>query len=178
MTEQADETIVVLGAVVKTVGLKGEMKLLPGPDFWPEALRADTLVLESPDGVKTPAEIEGLRPKKNVWILKMAGVDSIDEAQRHVGDTLAVDTAGLDEADMPGELKPFQATGLSVRLADGTAVGRVTGILPGPTQDCLVVEGEGGRFLLPIVDEFVRRIDLEEGVVEIDPPEGLMEIGW
>ena len=178
MTEHAGETVVVIGAVVKTVGLKGEMKLLPGPDFWPGALRAAELELVSPDGARMPAAIEKSRPKKNVWILKIAGVDSIDEAGRHVGDTLAVDTAGLDEDDMPRGLMPFQAEGLAVRLSDGTAVGRVTGILPGPTQDCLVVEGEDGRFLLPIVDEFIRRVDLEEGVVEIDPPEGLMEIVW
>lgn len=178
MTDKKNGTLVILGTVVKTVGLRGEMKLLPGPDFWQDVLGSDGLLLVSPEGRDSSVTIERRRAKKNVWILKLAGIDSIDEAERHVGDELAVDTRMLEEAHRPRTLKPFQAIGLAVRFVSGAVAGRVIDILPGPAQDCLVVEGEAGRFLVPIVEEFVVRVDLDAGVVEIDPPEGLMEIGW
>ena len=163
---------------MKAVGLKGEVKFLPGPDFWPEILDVDGVLLVSPEGESREAAIERSRAKKTVWVLKLGGVDSIDEAENLIGSTLVVDVDALDENDLPRELRPFQAIGLAVRLIDGTPVGRVVDIVTGPAQDCLVVERETGRFLVPLVAEVVRRIDLGEGIVEIDPPEGLMEIGW
>jgi len=42
----------------------------------------------------------------------------------------------------------------------------------------LVVEKDGERYLVPNVPEVVCSIDLDRCVIEIDPPEGLLDLRW
>ena len=64
-----------------------------------------------------------------------------------------------------------------MRLVDGTPWGVVAEIdsVPGGLQDRLVIhDGEVER-MLPLVDQFVTNIDLDAGVVTVDPPADLPE---
>ena len=167
-----------LGTIVKAVGLKGEVKLLPGPDFWTQALNAETLVLFSGDDEKRSVHVDGYREKKRTYILKLSGLDTIDDAEAAVGGTLSVSMDGLDEAARPDRIMPFQLMGQKVKLVGGTVVGEVVDMLLGPAQDCLIVAGGDERFLVPYTPGVVVRIDIEEGEIEIDPPEGLLDFKW
>jgi 16S rRNA processing protein RimM len=65
--------------------------------------------------------------------------------------------------------------GCTVRRPDGSTWGTVAHVHSHEFQDMLVIhDGEIER-LLPLVDEFVTQIDLDERVVHVDPPEGLPE---
>ena len=64
--------------------------------------------------------------------------------------------------------------GCKVVLPDGTPWGTIAAVELGP-QDLLVIhDGEIER-LLPLVDQFVKNVDVAGGVVTVDPPEGLPE---
>lgn len=167
-----------LGSIVKTVGLKGEMKLLPGPDFWTGALDAGELDLVSRDRTQRRVRVERYRSKGNTYILKLSGVESIDEAQPLVGSRLDISDEAMSAADSPLQPLPFQVMEASVRLRDGTVVGSVVDMLIGPVQRCLIVDDGNHRIPIPVVPELVVSIDLEEGIVVIDPPEGLLELEW
>ena len=51
-------------------------------------------------------------------------------------------------------------------------------MLLGAAQNCLIIEREGERYLVPHVPDIVRRVSIEEGIIEIDPPEGLLDLRW
>jgi 16S rRNA processing protein RimM len=167
-----------LGSIVKTVGLKGEMKLLPGPDFWTGALDAGGLDLVSRDRRQRRVRVERYRAKGNTYILKLSGIESIEEAQPLVGGRLDIPEEMLSEAASPEQPLPFQVMEASVRLADGTEVGTVVDMLLGPVQRCLIVDDGERKFPVPVVPEVVVSIDLEKGIVVIDPPDGLLELEW
>jgi 16S rRNA processing protein RimM len=167
-----------LGSIVKTVGLKGEMKLLPGPDFWTGALDAGELDLVSRDRTQRRVRVERYRAKGNAFILKLSGVESIDEAQSLVGSRLDISDETMAGADSPRQPLPFQLMAASVRLRDGTKVGTVVDMLLGPVQRCLIVDDGRRRFPVPVVPEVVVSIDLEKEIVVIDPPEGLLDLEW
>ncbi|MBN2184265.1 MAG: 16S rRNA processing protein RimM [Candidatus Krumholzibacteriota bacterium] len=169
---------VYLGDIVNTVGLKGEVKLLPSRDFWAEVLDAGGLDLVSQAGIRRTVRIEKYREKRNVFVLKFFGIEDIDQAQSIVGNTLEVLLESLDGQLLPKELRLFQVAGAEVFQKDGTFAGKVVDILDGTQQDCLVVEKEGERYLVPIVPEVVCSIDLDRSVIEIDPPEGLLDLRW
>jgi 16S rRNA processing protein RimM len=170
--------VATLGSIVKVVGLKGELKLLPGPDFWPGALKAGQLDLISVDDERTNVHIEKFRSKGGTYILKFVEFDSIDDAERLVGSRLDVSTESVSESDAPSELKPFQVIGAEVRSIDGRSIGVVTDMLIGPAQNCLIVETSGHRVAVPVVDEVLVDKDLEKGVLVINPPEGLLDLQW
>ena len=65
--------------------------------------------------------------------------------------------------------------GCRVRTKDGRDVGTVVAI-QGPTErSILEIEGPEGPALVPLAAEFCR-VDRDARVVEIDPPEGLLEV--
>jgi len=167
-----------LGSIVKAVGLKGELKLLPGPDFWTGALALDGLDLVSGEDVHRRVQVERYRPKGNTYIIKFTGIESRDDAEPVIGSRLDVPTGSLSDAQLPEELKPFQVMGAEVRLASGETAGTVVDMLIGPAQMCLIVETEHGRRAVPVVPEVVLETDIENGVIVIDPPDGLLDIEW
>jgi 16S rRNA processing protein RimM len=77
----------------------------------------------------------------------------------------------LDEADV----LLADIIGCKVVLVDGTPWGEVAGIDTGPGQDRLVIHDAGVERLVPLVDAFVQKIDLDARVVTVDPPEGTPE---
>ncbi len=169
---------VFLGEIVNTVGLKGEVKLLPSRDFWMEALSVSPLELVSPEGIRRNVLVDKFRAKRHVFVLKLSGIGTINEAESIIGSVLEVSLGVVDDSVFPKELKPFQVEGVDVYLSEGTHVGKVVDMLIGPQQDCLIVEKDGERYIVPNVPEVVRVIDLEKGVIEIDPPEGLLDLRW
>ena len=107
MTETA-----VLGKIVKAVGRKGEVKLLPGPDFWIKALNARRLILHCGDDEQRGVHVDRFRAKGNSYILKLSGVEGIDEAETLVGCGLEIVTDELEESERPDEVMPFQVMGM------------------------------------------------------------------
>ncbi len=167
-----------IGAIVKAVGLKGEVKLLPGHDFWVGALDAGGLELVGDDGASRTVQVNSRRRKGNTFVLKISGIEDIDAANATVGSRLVVSLEDLDDTVRPDRLLPCQVIGLEVRLTDGTAVGRVADMLLGAAQDCFIVERDHETVLVPNVSDVVRRLDLDSGVIEIDPPDGLLDLRW
>jgi 16S rRNA processing protein RimM len=169
---------VILGAFVKAVGLKGEVKLLPGPDFWPKALDADEFDLISDGAVQRTVQIENIRTKGGTFILRLSGITNIDLAESVVGNELVISLDSLDKVLMPPELLPCQLVGLEVRLEDGSVKGEIADLLLGSDQKCFIVDNGSERFLVPDVPEVVKEIDIENGFMIVDPPEGLFDFEW
>ena len=83
------EPLVPLGEIVGTHGLKGWLKLNP---FNPAttALSSSTEVIVEKSGSQSVHELEAGSPHKHQWLIKLRDLNSIDEASRYVGATLAV----------------------------------------------------------------------------------------
>jgi len=169
---------VTLGKLVKAVGLKGEVKLLPGPDFWPEALEAEKLDLVSDGTIRRTVQIENVRAKGGTFILRLSGITNIELAESVVGNELVISLESLDKALMPPEPLPCQLMGLEVRLEDGSVKGEIADLLLGSDQKCFIVDNGSKRFLVPNVPEVVKEIDIENGFMIVDPPEGLFDFEW
>ncbi len=167
-----------LGSIVKTVGLKGELKLLPGPDFWTGALGAQSLDLVSSGDVRRAVTVERYRTKGRTYIIKFSEIRSIDEAEPVVGSRLDVSTSELDGSILPEDIRPFQVVDVEVRLRDGTVVGRVADVLVGPVQNCLIVDAGDRRIPVPAVPEVLVEVRVEDGYMVIDPPAGLLDLDW
>ncbi len=166
---------IAIGVVVGTRGLQGELKVLPLTPFPERFSSLPACWLERPgaeDRVLTPSAV---RVEGRKVFLRCREIQNRDEANRAVGGTLTVpeeDTVALPE----GMYFHYQVEGMRVEQ-EGRVLGRVVKVLEGPAYDLWEVQGEGGNFLLPAVREFVREVDLSAGVIRVDLPEGLAEVG-
>ncbi len=107
------------------------------------------------------------------WIVQLEGVATRNDAELLQGQKVEVerDALPLDEGDVLLD----DLIGCRVVLTDGRAWGTIASVELGSVQDVIVIhDGEIER-MLPLVDQFVTSIDIENGVVTIDPPEGIPE---
>jgi len=173
-SEAGGETRIVLGRVLRPVGIKGELKLLPSPDFWPEALASRRLRLAGAASER-PVSVIQTRPAGDCLVLRLAELGDREgaEAQRDAELVLAGE---LDVA-APETPRAWQLLGMQVALAaDGTALGSVVGLAPLPGQALLQVKGETKVYEIPFVPPILCGIDWAARRITIDPPAGLLEL--
>ncbi len=155
------------GEVVGTHGVKGEIELLPwadGPEF---LLGFDTLYLNG-----EPREVEASRIHKSLVLCKLRGVDSIEAAQALRGKVVTVDRTGLELAE--GTVFIADLLGLPV-FSEGKQIGALQDVLTLPGNDVYVVEGDGMRWMIPAVSEFLEKVDVDAGEIHVKLIEGMGE---
>jgi 16S rRNA processing protein RimM len=161
------DDMVAIGVVIKPQGRKGEVAVEPlsdRPERFP-SLRAAWL----PDGAggARRVAVESCWPHKGRFVLKLAGTDSIDQAELLRGQELRIGEDEL-EALPEGSYYHHQLRGLRVEVAGGADLGRVDEIMEtGAGAPVLVVRGARGETLIPLAQEFVQRVDLEHGVLVV-----------
>lgn len=150
------------GEIVTTHGVRGEMKVLPwadGPDFLCDFSRVRIAGREY--------KVESCRVQKSCNLLKIAGVNTMEEAQALRGKTVEV-----FRCDAPKELIfAAELIGISV-VCDGKEIGKVADVLDYPGNKVYVVRGEH-EYMIPAVKVFVLSTDLEKEVMEVRLIEGM-----
>lgn len=159
---------VSVGAIVAPHGIRGEVRLLAETDF-PERLEGRRVRL----GADGPwRRILAARPHRGgLWILRLEGVSDRDAAEALRGTELLVATDDLPPLP-EGEWYHHELVGLAVRTVDGRDLGRVAEILRTGANDVFVVRGALGEVLLPALRSVVKSVDLDLGVMTVDPLPG------
>lgn len=114
--------------------------------------------------------------------IKLAGVNSIEEASPFRGEELAVIAGSLPE-NPPGVYYHYEILGSDVVTIEGRKLGTLTEILETGSNDVFVVTPDGDatgwdsnnsdEVLIPVLDGVIVNVDRENGVMTIDPPDGL-----
>jgi 16S rRNA processing protein RimM len=107
-------------------------------------------------------------------LVSFTGITDRTAASELTGSWLSVDSSQLPDTGDPDEFRDHELIGLNVRTADGQPVGVVTDVLH-HGQDLLVVRRAEGECLVPFVRAIVPEVDVEAGLVVIDPPPGLLD---
>lgn len=117
--------------------------------------------------------VEGARAHRDRLLVKFVGVDTRTEAEALRG---ALFVAGEERRALEeDEFWVDDLVGREVRLPDGKPVGTVARVAPGPAHDHLVIDTPSGERLVPLVKEIVTGVALDEGIVTVDPPAGLLD---
>jgi 16S rRNA processing protein RimM len=169
MTFQAN--LVMVGLVVKPQGRRGEVLVHPLSDRPDRFASLERAVLTGPEGGTREVRVTSSWPHKGRHVLKLEGVDSIDDAECLRGWSLGI--AEEDLAPLPeGSYYHHQLKGLKVANGAGMEVGAVEDVIEtGAGAPVLVVGGDRGETLVPLATDFVKKIDLEQGRMVIEEPE-------
>ena len=158
-----------VGRVTRTHGLKGELKFYP--------FEQNDITVQSGQRIclgKMQLKIESVRGIKSPFILKLDGINGIEDTKSLVGQEVRV--ARKDFDPLPeGEFYRFEIEGLKVFDDTGKYYGVVEEIVETGSNDVYVVRGEGKEWLIPMIDSVVHTIDLEQGKLIFHCVEGLFE---
>ena len=150
-----------VGRVKKAHGLRGEVIVALITDRAERVAPGSLLVA----GERT-LEVEASRPHQKHFIVSFAGVVSREDAEALQGTTLQA-----EPLDDPDELWVHDLIGAPVEGASTVlTVGVIDAVQANPASDLLVLDNGA---LVPVLFVVERR---DDGVVVIDPPEGLLDL--
>lgn len=178
MAENAIAKYLAIARILRPQGRRGEVAAEILTDFPDRFKQLQTVLLELPGHAPKPVNLENSWPHKGQIILKFAGVDSIESASGLRGREVLIPW------EQRAELSPHQyylceLQGCRVVWErKGLEIGTVVEIEPTGGVDVLHVRRPDGKseILIPLAQEICTRIDLDNRLIVIDPPEDLLEL--
>ncbi len=161
-----------IGLIINTHGIKGELKLNALTDDLERFKDLDYVYLEK-TGKKH--QVLGVKYIKDNPILKLEGIDSIDQAELYKNTYLAIDKEQL--VDLPdGAYFIFDLIDCKVYDLNDNYIGVVKDVLTYAANDVYLIKTESKKeVMIPAIKEFVKDIDIDNKVIKIDPIEGMIE---
>ncbi len=162
---------VCVGVVIGARGVKGDVRIKSFTDD-PEDIGAyGPVEIENAAG-RFDVKVTGVA--KGVVTARLKEVRNRDQAEALKGARLFVNAARLPEAE-EDEFYVSDLIGLNAMGPDGS-LGVVKGVEDFGAGDVLEIRGgEFGAVLVPFTKVCVPEVRLSEGVVVIDPPDGLLD---
>ena len=150
------------GEIVTTHGVRGEVKVLSWLDS-PEILcEFDRCRISGREYV-----MDSVRVQKTCNLVKLRGVDTMEEAQKLRGKTMELYREDIsDELIFASELVDVEV------YADGACIGKIKEVLDYPGNSVYVVQGER-EYLIPAVKEFILSTDLERNQMQVKLLKGM-----
>lgn len=157
-----------VGKIVNTFGIKGEVKV--------------NLYTEDISNFKTKSkvyvndkemQVENSRLQKNMLILKLKGIDNMNDAENLRGSIIKVDRS---KNDLPeGTYYIADLIGLDVYTEDGNLLGKVTDIYNTGANDIYTVKTQDGKeVLLPAIKDVIKQVDIQNGKIIVHILKGLI----
>src|ERR1700730_9743892 len=170
----------VVGRVVRAHGVSGELVVEVRTDDPDSRFAAGSTLRGKPVSGGSAGEytVESVRERGGRLLVRLAGVAARDAADAMRGVVFMIDSGDLPPIDDPDEFYDHQLEGLHVRTADGRGLGTVAEVLHTAAGELLAVRRDDGtgEGLEKRVTAIETRFPLVENVIEIDPPDGLLEI--
>ncbi|MBR2133466.1 MAG: 16S rRNA processing protein RimM [Eubacterium sp.] len=161
-----------IGKINNTHGVRGEMKLqlwCDGIDYLKQLKR---LYLDS-DG-KNQVKLISAREQKNLAIIKLEGIDSIEKAEELKGKVLYCDREDAvieDGANYIADLIGCYVVDIDTE----EEYGRVVDVVNYGSCDIYDIESWGKHTLIPAIEDVVKEINTEYQVIKIKRMKGLFD---
>ena len=162
-----------VGQIVNTNGLKGLLKINPFTNDITRFERLKTILVEHKKEL-LEFEIESVRYQKKQVLLKLKGIDTIEEAEKYREDYLKIKRN--KEEKLPEDTYYIvDLIGLDIYTENGELLGKLDDIFStGSNYVYVVKNSEGKQILLPAISDVIKNIDLEQKKIVVNLIEGLL----
>lgn len=166
---------VILGTVVATFGIKGEVKIHSNTDFAAYRYKkGNKVILHSP--IKNTDEefkILSHRTNKNVDIVLFEGIINPDMAQKYIGYQVLIER---NKDELEEGIYHYEDIYLCDVYYNDEKVGKVTDMINSTSHITLRIARSGKKDLLyPFVERFIESIDINEKKIVLNPIEGMID---
>jgi 16S rRNA processing protein RimM len=149
-------------------GIRGEVRLR---SFTQDPMAVTSYgPLESEDGSRR-FTIEALRPAKDIFVARLAGVADRDAAEKLTNTKLYVSRDKLPPIEDDETFYHADLVGLAAVTPDGAALGTVSAVLNFGAGDILEIKLAAGEpLMVPFTDAVVPEIDMKARRIVVVPP--------
>lgn len=164
------ENLLEIGQIVNTHGLRGDVKVMPWCD---DPVIFHELAYVLIDGEEF--EIQKSSLHKNAVLLKLKGIDHINDAENYRNKVLTIPREELGELP-EGTYYICDLLGCNVETVDGRNLGKICDIIKTGSNDVYVVEDiTKKQVLIPVIDEVIKSVSIDEKRIVIKPLKGLID---
>lgn len=169
MSAPDDTRMVCVAAIRGAFGVRGEIRIESFTGDSEDCFAYGPLLDEAGRTILT---VTSHRPMKKGWAAKAEEIATREDAEAMKGTLLHVPRDAMPETD-EDEFYLSDLEGLAVRHANGRKMGVIKRVADFGGGDLLEIKGTGPSWFLPFTKEYAPTVDLDEGVVYIDPPDGM-----
>ena len=163
-----------IGYISKTRGLKGEVQLFFEFEDY-EELDLDVIFVEVNKKL-VPYFLETVKLHNNsTAYATFEDVDHIDKAQELVRRKMYLPNDKMPERD-PDDFRYTDLVGFLVIDEQQGELGDITNVQEMPQQFIATVDMDGKELMFPLSEDLILDIDIEEEIIEVDLPEGLIDL--
>ena len=165
---------VIVGRIVNTCGLKGEVKVINSSDFKKERYKKNNvlMVCNEDKNIDLSLTVCSYRENDKFIYLKFKEINSIEEAEKLKESYLSIDG---DELKKINEDTFYHCELLYMEVYyNDKLIGHVSEISDNGVQDLLRIKGDNVNSLIPFVDEFVENVDTSNNKIYLKNLEGLL----
>jgi len=167
------DEFITIGKVVSTQGNKGEVNVLPLTDSIDRFKNLATVFLRN-NHSQAILNIEKIRIKEDMAILKLKDIENIEEAKTIVGSFLEVERKNAVKLPKDAYFI-FEIIGLEVYTENNVFLGKVENVISTGSNDVYVVKRKDKEELfIPAIHDVVKNIDLEKKRITINIVDGLI----
>ena len=162
-----------IGQIVNTSGLKGVLKIKPFTDDIKKFSNLKTIFIKTKNGL-TEFKIEQVRYVKNMVVLKLAGIDIVEEAEKYRNLYITVLRDQEEELE-EGSYYVVDILGCKVNTDANQELGKIVDVFQTGSNDVYVVKDEQGKqILLPAIKQVIKNVDIKNKIIIVHLLEGLV----
>lgn len=158
---------IYLGEIVNTHGIKGELRII-------SSFKHKQLVFEKGFSLyvgkdRTKFVINSYRPHKNYDMVMVEGINDINQALLYKGESVYINREDLKiEGYILEDLIDMDV------YSEDRFIGKVNKVINNNAHDILVIIKDNKKNLVPLVNEFIKSVDIKQKKISIKEIEGLI----
>jgi 16S rRNA processing protein RimM len=172
-----DIKYVVVGDIVNTHGLKGEVRILSDSDFKKERFQIgnELFIRDKRNNIVTSVVVSKYRVHKNFDLLTFEGMDNISEVEKYKTFQLCIAKDTIRDLTEDEGYYFDDITACDI-LENGQLIGNVHKIIPMQSYDLWYIKRQGKKdILLPFTSQFVKEILIEQKQIYVELLEGMTD---
>lgn len=169
------ENYLRVGVISSTHGIHGEVKVFPTTDDVKRFKKLKNVIIDTKKEYIN-MEIKSVKFFKQFAIIGFKGYDDINQIEKYKGCDLLI--ARKDAIPLaPNEYFICDLIGCEIITDDGSILGELTDVMTTGANDVYIVTTkEGKEILLPVIDECVLDINIEEKKIKVHIMKGLLDL--
>ena len=161
---------IIVGKILTPRGISGKLDVQVETDF-PQRFAPNSEIYIN----RQPMTIDSSEWHRGKLVIKLNAIDNIDEAQKLRGQFVEIHTSQLYPL-AEEQYYRHQIIGLEVQTIQGEILGTIKEVLPGSSNDNYIVADPRGDILIPAIENVVKSIDINKGLMIIEPIDGLLNL--
>ena len=167
------EEYLEIGQIVNTNGLKGFLKVKPLTDDITRFEDLETVYIQKSKDL-LEFKIQEVKYNKNMVLLKLAGIDDIEEAEKYKNFYIKINRKDAVELEDDSYFI-VDIIGCEVFTDENKELGKVVDVFQTGSNDVYTVKNEDGKeILIPAIADVIKNIDIKNKKIVVHLIEGLI----